>query len=100
MRVLPLLIGFLCASGALAQTMVPKFDHEGRKGDIGRMQAEKANKRFDDLDANKDGKLSPEEVKDVEYLSAGFEKQDKNKDGFLTWEEYLGHNRWPREAPK
>ena len=86
----------LTGSHAFAQSVIPKIDQEGRKGDIGRMQAEKAMKRFDELDANKDGKLTPDEVGQVEYLSAGFEKHDKNKDGNLSWEEYVGHNRWPK----
>lgn len=97
-----LAMGALLAWATLAgaQTIVPKIDQEGRKGDIGRMQAEKAMKRFDDLDADKDGKLSKDEVKDVAYLSDGFEKYDKNKDGTLSWEEYVGHNRWPKEPRK
>lgn len=98
MRTGLLLFGLVCAGGVLAQTIVPKIDQEGRKGDIGRMQAEKAMKRFDDLDANKDGKLSKDEVKEVTYLIEGFDKHDKNKDGFLSWEEYVGHNRWPKES--
>jgi len=23
---------------------------------------------------------------------------DKDKDGFLNWEEFVGHNRWKKEA--
>ena len=97
-----LLVAALMLSGAqaFAQSIVPKLDQEGRKGDIGRMQAEKAMKRFDELDADKDGRLSREEVKDVGYLNESYEKHDKNKDGFLSWEEYVGHNRWPKEARK
>ena len=97
MKSIWLCVALLIGTNALAQSVIPKIDQEGRKGDIGRMQAEKAMKRFDELDANKDGKLSPEEVSQVEYLSSGFAKYDKNKDGSLTWEEYVGHNRWPKD---
>lgn len=81
-----------------AQTMVPKLDQDGRKGDMARLAKEQAAARFDAADADKDGKLSREEVaKTSQFLSDNFDARDGNKDGFLSWEEYVGHNRWPKD---
>lgn len=86
------------AGSALAEsTIVPKLDQEGRKGDMARMAKEKAAEKFDALDANKDGKLSREELAEsAPYMAENFQRYDKNNDGFLSWEEYVGHNRWPK----
>lgn len=87
---------FLCQF-ALAQTMVPKLDQEGRKGDVARIAKQKAVDRFTAIDKNKDGRLSPDEVaQDAPYLAEKFPERDINHDGYLSWEEYVGHNRWER----
>lgn len=99
MRYLVLILLALCvAPGALqAQTMIPKLDAPGRKGDLARAEKQRAAERFDAFDANKDGKLSREEVANrSSYLTENFDKLDADKDGFLSWEEFLGHNRWPK----
>lgn len=90
----------LCAglmNAATAQTMVPKLDQEGRKGDVARQARQKALERFNTADKDKDGRLSPNEVKqDSAYLAERFSERDTNRDGFLNWEEYVGHNRWEK----
>lgn len=99
MRYLLLALMALCAApGALqAQTMIPKLDDPGRKGDLARAEKQRAAERFDSFDQNKDGKLAREEVADKSaYLTENFAKLDADKDGFLSWEEFLGHNRWPK----
>lgn len=91
------LINLAVAGTAGAQTMIPNLDDPGHKGDLARAEKKKAVARFDAMDANKDGKLSREEVAQrSNYLSSNFDKLDKDKDGFLSWEEFLGHNRWPK----
>ena len=95
----PLLtLGVLCfCQFAHAQTMVPKLDQEGRKGDVARISKQKAADRFNAFDKNMDGRLSPDEVaQDAPYLAEKFLERDINHDGFLSWEEYVGHNRWER----
>ncbi|WP_265943607.1 hypothetical protein [Dechloromonas sp. A34] len=80
-----------------AQTMVPKLDQEGRRGDVARQAKQRAMEKFDLADEDKDGKLSRQEAeKNLPYLFDTFDQHDKDRDGFLSWEEYLGHNRWPR----
>jgi len=99
MRYFLLVLLALCAApGALqAQTMVPKLDAAGHKGDLARAEKKRAEERFDSFDTNKDGKLSLEEVTGrSSYLTENFDKLDRNKDGFLSWEEFLGHDRWPK----
>lgn len=85
----------ICA--ASAQTMVPKLDQEGRKGDVARLARQKAVDRFTATDKDKDGRLSKEELsQDFPYLAEKFPERDINRDGFLSWEEYVGHNRWEK----
>jgi len=82
---------------SIAQTMVPKLDQDGRKGDVARMAKQKAQERFTALDKDQDGRLSlPEVEQDSQYLAENFAERDLNHDGFLSWEEYVGHNRWAK----
>jgi hypothetical protein len=94
---LPALALLLFAASSTAQTMVPKLDQEGRRGDVARQAKQQAMEKFDAADTNKDGKLSREELeKSAPYLAEKFNERDKDGDGFLSWEEYIGHDRWPR----
>jgi hypothetical protein len=87
----------LVVASVQAQTMVPKLDQEGRRGDVARQAKQRAMEKFDLADEDKDGKLSRQEAeKHLPYLFDTFDDHDKDRDGFLSWEEYLGHNRWPR----
>jgi len=80
-----------------SQTMVPKLDVEGRRGDVARLAKQRALEKFDTTDIDKDGKLSRQEVEDnFSYLAEKFNTLDKNGDGYLSWEEYIGHDRWPK----
>lgn len=89
--------GVFISHFALSQTMVPKLDQEGRKGDVARIAKQKAVDRFNGIDKDKDGRLSPDEVaQDASYLAEKFPERDINHDGYLSWEEYLGHSRWER----
>lgn len=82
---------------AHAQTMVPKLDQEGRRGEVARLAKERALKKFEAADVDGDGKLSRQEVENSSpYLSERFGERDKNGDGFLSWEEFVGHDRWPK----
>ncbi len=89
---------FLFTAGSAAgQTIVPKLDEEGRRGEMARKIKEKSAAQFDQADADKDGKLTKEEVATVSAFKAeNFEKHDLDKDGFLSWEEFVGHKRWPK----
>lgn len=92
-----LLVWLAVAPPASAQTMVPKLDQEGRKGDVARLAKQKATERFAQLDKDGDGKLSRSEVEnDSAYLAARFGERDLNGDGSLDWEEFVGHKRWER----
>lgn len=83
---------------ATAQSRIPSLDQEGRRGEVGRAAQQKAVERFDQADADKDGKLSRAEVAaHSEYLAGRFEQMDKDGDGALSWEEFIGHDRWKKE---
>lgn len=92
-----LIVGSATFSSAMAQTMVPKLDQEGRKGDVARLARQKAQERFNAADTDKDGRLSQQEAsKDSPYLAEKFSERDTNRDGYLSWEEYVGHSRWEK----
>ena len=90
--------GLIIFSGTLeAQTMIPKLDQEGRRGEVARLAKQRAMDKFDAADENKDGKLSRQELeKTAPVLVDKFNERDKDRDGFLSWDEYIGHDRWPR----
>jgi len=92
------ILGLLLAAPALqARTMVPDLDVEGRRGDIARLAKQRAQEKFAAADADHDGKLSKDEVAaKFPYLADTFEQHDKDGDGFLSWEEFIGHDRWPK----
>ncbi len=87
----------LAAPALQARTMVPDLDVEGRRGDIARLAKQRAQEKFAAADADHDGKLSKQEVAaKFPYLADTFEQHDKDGDGFLSWEEFVGHDRWPK----
>lgn len=98
-RIACLVVPFwLFATPAMAaKSLVPSLDEEGRRGEIARINAEKARQRFAAADTDKDDRLSIAEVSEIPYLKDNFDKYDKDSDGFLSWAEYVGHNRWPRK---
>lgn len=97
MRYLAILAMAAALSVANAQTMVPRLDETGSRGDVARKMKAKSAALFDAADADKDGKLSKLEAATIsEYYANSFEKHDTNKDGFLSWEEFVGHKRWPK----
>lgn len=87
----------MCCTLAHAQTMVPKLDQEGRKGDVARLAKQKAQERFVATDKDNDGRISRAEADaNAPYLAEHFAERDLNRDGYLSWEEFVGHNRWER----
>lgn len=89
--------GLLISTGTISQTMVPKLDMEGRRGDVARLAKERALEKFNAADTDKDGRISRQEAEEhLPYFAEKFSERDKNGDGFLSWEEYVGHDRWPR----
>ncbi|OHC62882.1 MAG: hypothetical protein A3H93_09370 [Rhodocyclales bacterium RIFCSPLOWO2_02_FULL_63_24] len=99
MRYLAVVVLISCLGPGVgnAQTIVPKLDEAGRRGEVARTAKNKAAAQFDAADKDKDGKLSREEAaKASSYVADNFDKLDADKDGFLSWEEFVGHNRWPK----
>lgn len=99
MKASSLLFLLLAATSfAHAQTVVPKLDQDGRKGDMARLAHKQAQDKFNTADANKDERISKEETAaTLPYVAEHFERYDKDKDGLLTWEEFVGHNRWKKD---
>ena len=81
------------------KSVIPDTDDAGRRGEIARAAQEKAGQRFLAADADKDARLSREEVaRNYSFMAEKFDALDKSGDGFLNWEEFVGHSRW--EHPK
>lgn len=98
---LALLAPFSIAHAQRTKSLVPELDAEGHKGDMARAAEKKAVERFDKADADKDGFISKGEASaTLPYIAENFDKYDKNKDGKLSWEEFVGHDKWKREAAK
>lgn len=80
------------------KTGVPNQDEQSRKGDMARLAQKKVNADFNMADEDNSGDLSrPEVAKHFPFRDQNFERYDKNKDGNLSWEEFVGHDRWKRE---
>lgn len=90
-----LLLGAACS--AAAQTLIPSLERQDHVGDLGRAAREKAVARFDGADADKDGRLSKAEVERLTYVAENFDRLDANRDGYLSWQEFIGHDRWKKE---
>ena len=89
----------LCTAPAAihAQSIIPSLDEPGHKGDMARMAWKRSVARFDGTDADKDGRLAREEVaRQSRYLTDNFDRLDTSKDGYLSWGEFVGHDRWPK----
>lgn len=105
LRPLVLFACLLLPLAAFAQrgqkSVIPELDEDSRRGEIARIAQQKAEAKFDAADGNKDDKLAPEEVAGPSpYIAENFKQYDKDSDGFLSWEEYVGHNRWKRQPKK
>ena len=81
------------------KSLIPETDDDSRRGEIARAAQEKAGKRFQTADADKDKRLTRDEVAaHYQYMAENFERQDKDGDGFLSWEEFVGHDRWEQPS--
>ena len=96
-----LLAPFSIAHAQRTKSVVPELDSEGHKGDMARAAQKKAVERFDKADADKDGFISKDEaMATLPYIAENFDKYDKKKDDKLSWEEFVGHDKWKREVPQ
>ena len=82
------------------KSVVPDLNAEGKPGEMARAQFKKALEKFDRVDENKNGFIEKAEAEKGlgEYERATFDDKDQNKDGKLSWEEYLGHDKWKKDA--
>ena len=101
--ILAALLAMFGASGtAFAQrtrSIVPELDDDGRRGEIARIAEKRAEERFNRTDTDKDDRLSAQELAvTAPYMAENFKTYDKNEDGFLSWEEFIGHDRWKRSG--
>lgn len=99
---LALMLAAVPAHAQRAKSSIPELDAEGKAGEIARAQFRKSLEKFDRIDANKDGAIDQAESDKAfsDYEKASFAEKDKNKDGKLSWEEFLGHDKWKKDALK
>ena len=85
------------AHGQGQKSSAPDIDEASRKGEMARLAQKKSNDHFEAADENKNSVLSRAEVaKHLPFFDQNFERYDKNKDGALSWEEFVGHDKWKR----
>ena len=92
--------GVVPAHAQRVKSAVPDLNADGKPGEMARAQFKKALEKFDRVDENKNGFIEKAEAEKGlgEYERATFDEKDLNKDGKLSWEEYLGHDKWKKNA--
>lgn len=81
-------MGVLLTSAVLLLPTVRAEDAVGERSETQLSKGEiKAQRQFNMLDFNHDGKLSRSEVAIIPKLAAAFDETDTNKDGYVTYEE-------------
>lgn len=79
-----------------SNSIIPDINDKGMRGDIARKILAKSSAQFLKADVNRDYQISPEEAgMNLIYISKDFSRYDKNNDASVSWEEYLGHDKWP-----
>lgn len=79
-----------------SSSIIPDINDKGLRGDLARKILAKSSAQFLKADVNHDYKISPEEAgMNLIYISKDFARYDKNKDASVSWQEYLGHDKWP-----
>lgn len=75
-----------------SQKEYKRGEHHGKhKGDYKSEKKERHSKVMEEVDTNKDGKVSKEES--LAFAEKRFEKMDANKDGFITKDEIKKPNK-------
>ena len=102
-KILPALLIYLLAGipvhAQLQKSTIPDLDDSNRKGDMARLAQKKSQEKFEAADEDKNDVLSRAEVnKHFPFIDQNFERYDKNKDSVLSWEEYVGHDKWKRQT--
>lgn len=78
------------------KSIVPGIDEEGQRGKIARAMLEKSSALFLQADMNQDYLISAEEAGlYLPNVSKNFSRYDINKDDRVSWQEFLGHDKWP-----
>ncbi len=85
--------GVLCAAAAMAQTTPRTMPEPTKEGASTPMYHGSGDASFDDLDTNRDGYLSKDEVMGNPAVAQNFARIDTNGDGRISPEEWkaMGH---------
>lgn len=79
------------------KSIIPNINEEGQRGDIARKMLAKSTSQFLEADMNHDYQISAEEARQhLPFVSKEFSRYDKNEDNTVSWQELLGHDKWPR----
>lgn len=78
------------------KSIVPSINEQGQRGKIARRMMENATALFLKADINRDNLISVEEAGQFfPHVSQDFSRYDKNQDNGVSWQELLGHDKWP-----
>ncbi len=79
------------------KSIVPDINEQGHRGEIARQMLAKTSARFLQADVNRDYLVSSQEATEhMPHVSREFSRYDKDGDGNISWQELLGHDKWPR----
>lgn len=82
-----------------AKSIIPDINAEGRRGEIARMMMRKSTRQFLRADINQDYQISHEEADEhLPFISKEFGRYDHDNNGSVSWQEFLGHDEWPRPS--
>lgn len=91
----------VAAQGQTRNSIIPDINAKGVRGDIARRMMKKSEHKFLKADKNHNYLISVEEAgQNLIHISKNFSRYDKNKDGSISWQELLGHDKWPEPVHK
>ena len=80
----------------MTTSTIPDINEKGHRGEIAREMLAKSTDLFLKADMNQDNLISVEEAEQhLPHVGKGFSRYDKNKDDGISWQELLGHDKWP-----
>ena len=79
------------------KSIVPDISEAGQRGEMARKMLAKSTAQFLEADVNRDYQISAEEARQyMPFVSREFSRYDKNNDQSISWQEMLGHDKWPQ----
>ena len=84
------------AQPQVKRSIIPDIREEGHRNEMARRVLDEATAMFLKADMNRDYLISIEEAgRYYPHVSKNFSRYDKDNSQSLTWQELIGHDKWP-----